>query len=52
MKNKDEVKSNNKKNYNAKGNKSQDQFSKNQIVQTIEEREFNDSVTNSKKNGY
>ncbi|KAJ49475.1 hypothetical protein BD780_002170 [Clostridium tetanomorphum] len=52
MKNRNEVKSQNRKNYNQKGEKNQGQFNINQIPQTIEERELNDSVLQTKKNGY
>jgi hypothetical protein len=50
MLNKDEVKKLNRKNYDKKGIRTQNQFAKNQIVQTIEKPEINDSALEAKKN--
>lgn len=48
MKDRAQVKNDNKKNYNKKSNKSQEQFAKNQIVQTIEENKYNESGMEAK----
>lgn len=49
---KDTVKKENKRNYMKKGFRSQNQHSKNQLVQTIEVPAINSSVFETKNNGY
>ncbi|MCY6371351.1 hypothetical protein [Clostridium ganghwense] len=48
MKDREQIKNENKKNFNKKSFKSQGQFAKNQIVQTIEENQYNESGIKAK----
>lgn len=50
MKSRDEVRKENRKDFIKKGVKSQGQFSKNSIVQTIEDGGINDSIKEAKEN--
>ena len=52
MKTREQAKKENMRDYIKKDTKSQDQDSKNQIVQTIEENAYNESVFETKKNGF
>lgn len=50
MKSRDEVRSENRKNFIKKGVKSQGQFSKSSTIQTIEDGAINDSIKEAKEN--
>ncbi|MBU3182257.1 hypothetical protein [Clostridium psychrophilum] len=52
MMNREQASKENKRDYLKKGTKSQNQNSKNQIVQTIESRAVNESANESVKKGY
>lgn len=52
MKNREEVKKENLKNWIKKDTKSQNQPAKNQVIQTIEESAYNDSVYSTHKSEY
>ncbi|MBU5483139.1 hypothetical protein KQI86_02295 [Clostridium sp. MSJ-11] len=52
MKSREEVKSENRKNYNQKGHKSKGQFSSSNMVQTIESQAINDSIFETENDGY
>jgi len=52
MKTREQAKKENLKDYIKKDTKSQNQNSKNQIVQTIEENAYNESVFETKKSEY
>lgn len=49
---KSHIKKDEKKEYLKKGERSQKQFSSNQIVQTIQERAFNNSINETRNSGY
>lgn len=52
MKDREEAKKENLRNWIKKDKKSQDQPAKNQIIQSVEESAYNDSVFNTNKSEY
>jgi hypothetical protein len=52
MKTRKEAKADNNRDFLKKGTKSQDQFSKNQFISSVEEPELNKSVEYTHKDGY
>ena len=52
MKNREQAKKENSRDYIKKDTKSQNPHSKNQIIQTIEESAYNDSVFTTNKSEY
>lgn len=52
MKTREQAKKENSRDYIKKDTRSQGQVSKNQIVQTVEESAYNESVFETKKSGY
>ena len=52
MKDREQAKKENRRDYIKKDTRTQNGVSKNQIIQTIEESAYNESVFETKKNGY
>ena len=52
MKDREQVKKENARNYIKKDTKSQEQPARNQVIQTIEESAYNDSVYSTNKSEY
>lgn len=52
MKNREQAKKENLRDYIKKDVRTQNGASKNQIIQTVEESAYNESVFETKKNGY